>query len=159
MAVRVLTSLRQTARRPVPLGMVIAVAAAMSYASSQVIARQLVTESVPPLVVSFLSMAFGAGLFAVQGTQDFRKDRGAPRRAFAFMALAGAAGSAASATTVIALSYAPVATISPVVGASPLLSVFLAHRFLRRLERVTLRLWLGVAMVVAGVGIITLSNA
>ncbi len=159
MALRVLTGLRQGARRPVLLGLVIAVAAAMSYAASQVIARQLVTESVPPLVVSVLSMAFGAGLFAVQGTQDFRKDRGAPRRAFVFMALAGAAGSTASAATVIALSYAPVATVTPLVGASPLVSVFLAHRFLRRLERVTLRLWLGVAMVVAGIALITVGSA
>ena len=158
MAIRMLIKLRQGTDRPVLLGMAIAVAAAMSYASSQVIGRQLVTESVAPLVVSFLSMAFGIGFFAVQGTQDFRKDRSAPRRAFAFMALAGAAGSAASATTFIALSYAPVATISPVVGASPLISVFLAHRFLQRLERVTPRLWLGVAMVVAGITLITVSS-
>ncbi|MCZ6788775.1 MAG: DMT family transporter [Chloroflexi bacterium] len=159
MAIPTLRKLRQGTGRPVLLGMVIAVAAAMSYGSSQVIARQLVTESVAPLVVSFLSMAFGVGFFAVQGTQGFRKDRGAPRRAFAFMALAGAAGSAASATTVIALSYAPVATVSPVVGASPLISVLLAHRFLQRLERVTPRLWIGVAMVVAGITLITASNA
>ena len=159
MALRTLKKLRQGTGRPVLLGTVIAVAAAMSYGSSQVIARQLVTESVAPLVVSFLSMAFGAGFFAVQGTRGFRKDRGAPRRAFVFMALAGVAGSAASATTVIALSYAPVATVSPVVGASPLISVLLAHRFLQRLERVTLRLWIGVVMVVAGIALITVSNA
>ena len=159
MALCTLRKLRQGTGGPVLRGTVIAVAAAMSYGSSQVIARQLVTESVAPLVVSFLSMAFGAGFFAVQGAQGFRKDGSAPRRAFAFMALAGAAGSAASATTVIALSYAPVATVSPVVGASPLISVLLAHRFLQRLERVTLRLWIGVAMVVAGIALITASNA
>ena len=159
MARRTFLKLRQETGKPVLLGMVIAVAAAMSYASSQVMARQLVTESVAPLVLSFLSMAFGVGFFAVQGTREFRKDRSAPRRAFAFMALAGATGSAASATTFIALSYAPVATVSPVVGASPLISVFLAHRFLERLERVTPRLWIGVAMVVAGIALITLSNA
>ena len=159
MALRELKKLRRGTGRPVLLGTVIAVAAAMSYGSSQVIGRQLVTESTAPLVVSFLSMAFGAGFFSVQGALEFGKDRNAPRRAFAFMALAGATGSAASATTFIALSYAPVATVSPVVGASPLISVLLAHRFLQRLERVTLRLWIGVAMVVAGIALITASNA
>ena len=77
MARRTFLKLRQETGKPVLLGMVIAVAAAMSYASSQVMARQLVTESVAPLVLSFLSMAFGVGFFAVQGTREFRKDRSA----------------------------------------------------------------------------------
>ena len=73
MVIRTLTKLRQGTGRPVLLGTVIAVAAAMSYGSSQVIARQLVTESTAPLVVSFLSMAFGAGFFSVPGCPGVRK--------------------------------------------------------------------------------------
>ena len=75
------------------------------------------------------------------------------------MALAGVAGSMGVTMGFIALSYASVATVTPIVGTNALVSVLLAHLFLQRLERVTLRLWLGATLVVAGIALISISNA
>lgn len=150
--------LNQLPNRSVLFGTSIAILAAMSYGCSQVIGRGLIVLSLPPLAISFLSVVAGIGFFSVSGLQSLKLDRKAPYKAFIFMALAGACGSAASAITFIALKSAPVATISPVVGASPLISVLLVHCFLKRFERVTFRLWVGAIMVVAGVILITLSN-
>jgi drug/metabolite transporter (DMT)-like permease len=49
--------------------------------------------------------------------------------------------------------------VAPVSSITPLVSLALAHIFLQRLERVTPRIWLGAALVVAGVGIIAVGSA
>jgi len=79
------------------------------------------------------------------------KDRRAPRKAFLLMALAGLAASAGVTFNFLALSRAPVVIVAPVSSITPLVSLALAHIFLQRLERVTMRIWLGAALVVAGV--------
>ena len=75
------------------------------------------------------------------------------------MAMAGVAGSIGVTVTLVALSYAPVATITPVLATNSLVSMMLAHLFLQRLEQVTLRLWIGAGLVVAGIVLISVSNA
>ena len=49
--------------------------------------------------------------------------------------------------------------VSPVAAISPMITLTLAHFFLRRLERITKRTILGTLLVVIGVVIITLSRA
>ena len=46
---------------------------------------------------------------------------------------------------------ADVVVISPIVSSSPLVTLFLAHLFLTRLERVTRRLAAGAVLTVTGV--------
>ena len=57
-----------------------------------------------------------------------------------------------------ALSKAPVVVISPVVAISPLVSLALAHLFLQRLEKITVRTVVGTLLVVLGVAIVALSR-
>ena len=75
------------------------------------------------------------------------------------MAMAGVVGTAGITMNFFALTHAPVATVAPVLAASPLFALILTHLFLQRLERVTPRIWLGAILVVVGVTVITLSNA
>ena len=150
--------LRQGTRQPVLLGMMFAMLAAVAYGSAHVIARQVVTQITVPLVASFFALVFGTAIMALFTSRDIPKDRHAPKRGFMIMALAGAAGAVAVTVYFFALSHAPVVIVSPVTAVNPLITLLLAHLFLRRLERVTLRLWIGASLVVAGVMIIALSN-
>ena len=104
------------------------------------------------------SLLAGAIVLAAISHRGVIQDRHAPRRAFILMALAGIASSAGAAFNLFSLNLAPVIIASPVSATSPLISLTLAHFFLRRIERVTPRIWLGAALVVAGVILITLGS-
>ena len=144
----------KVAQQPVVLGMLSSGLAAICYGSSQFLARKLVTEQAPPLVVATYSLMAGMVILALVTHRGVIKDRRAPKRAFLLMALAGLAASAGVTFNLLALSRAPVVIVAPVSSITPLVSLALAHIFLQRLERVTMRIWLGAALVVAGVVII-----
>lgn len=149
----------QGARRVVLTGMAYATLAALCYASTSVIARHLVTEFTQPLVIGFLATLVGIAVMATYSVRDVRRDRHAQKRGFALMAMAGVVGTAGITMNFFALIHAPVATVAPVLAASPLFALILTHLFLQRLERVTPRLWIGSGLVVAGIAVVALSNA
>lgn len=154
-----LASLQQRTNQPVVAGMMSALVAAFCYGSVMVIGRQLVTEYTVPLVASFVSVMFATAIMSTFMATDLSKDRHSPIRGFCFMALAGASGSLGVTSFFFALTHAPITIVSPVAASNPLIALLVAHLFLRRLERVTPRIWLGAALVVSGVILITLSNA
>lgn len=147
--------LSQEGRRTVLTGVVFAMLAALCYAGTSVIARHLVTGDTKPLVTAFLAALVGISVMTLYSVRDARRDRHAPKRGFALMALAGTAGIT---TNFFALSHAPVATVAPMLSVNPLFALVLTHLFLQRLERVTRRLWIGAGLVVVGVALIALSN-
>ncbi len=151
MGMRGMISSWRVAQRPVVMGMMSSGLAAACYGSSQFLARKLVTEQAPPLVVATYSLLAGMVILALVTHRGIIKDRRAPRKAFLLMALAGLAASAGVTFNFLALSRAPVVIVAPVSSITPLVSLALAHIFLQRLERVTMRIWLGAALVVAGV--------
>ena len=65
----------------------------------------------------------------------------------------------ALASTYLALGQAPVVVVAPVTGTNPLFSIILAWVFLRQMERLTLRVVLGAVLVVAGVTVVSVSQA
>jgi drug/metabolite transporter (DMT)-like permease len=149
----------QVAQRPVVMGMISSGLAAVCYGSSQFLARKLVTEQAPPFVVATYALLAGMVVLSVVTHRGIIKDRRAPRRAFLMMALAGLATTAGVTFNLLALSRAPVVIVAPVSSITPLVSLALAHIFLQRLERVTPRIWLGAALVVAGVATIAVGSA
>ena len=58
-----------------------------------------------------------------------------------------------------ALARAPVILASPIVATYPLIAMILAHIFLQRLERVTLRMVLGAILVAVGFSFVVLGRA
>ncbi len=76
------------------------------------------------------------------------------RAGFAYVALAGLAEGLAYLTMWQALALGTVAVVSPLVNAQSIIAVGLATIFLRDLERVTWRIGLAAALIVAGVTVI-----
>ena len=154
-----ISTIRQRSRDPVVRGMALALVAALAYGTNHAVARQVVTEYTVAPVASFFALLFAGVTMSLYMDKDIPKDRGAPKRGFMFMALAGIVGSAAITVSFLAFSYAPVVIVSPITGINPLIALVLAHLFLQRLERVTFRICTGAVMAVLGVTVITLSNA
>ena len=144
---------------PIALGMIFAIMAATAYGSSQFLARRIVTEHAPPLVVATVALFVGFLVLTALANKNIVKDRHAPRKALLFLVLSGIAASSGVAFNYSALSLAPVVVVAPVSSVSPLISLSLAHIFLQQLERITLRIWIGAFLVVAGVILVTLGSA
>ncbi|MSQ21787.1 MAG: hypothetical protein EXR53_00545 [Dehalococcoidia bacterium] len=143
-------------QRPIFLGILASVLAAVSYGVAQFLARKLVTGQAPALAVTTFSLVAGIVILGVLSVRGMAQDRHAPRRDFIFMALAGLLASGGVAASFYALSLAPLVVVSPIAAANPLVSLALAHVFLQRLGKVTLRIWIGAGLVVAGVALVAL---
>ena len=134
--------------------------AACCYGTTNVVVKQL-TEDVSPLVVSTISLLFGALMVApVAGRQAagrLREARRTPGFLF-FAALSGLAAATGVNCTYFALQRAEVVIIAPIVSANPLFTLILAAIFLSRQENVTRWLALGTAIAVAGVMLVALGS-
>jgi drug/metabolite transporter (DMT)-like permease len=143
-------------RRRTLLGYAVAFLAAASYGAANVISRQNLDE-VAPLVGSLVSLGFGTlGLVALSA----RHLGGVPadgRRGVLFYSLAGICSTGGIVCLFLALERAPVVMVTPVSNTYPLMTLLLAAVFLRGIERLTPRLFLGAALVVAGVIVLTLA--
>ena len=150
-----ITSIR-AGQRPILLGILASVLAATCYGAAQFLARKLVTGEAPALVVTTFSLVAGMVILGILSARGVAQDRHAPKRDFLLMALAGLLASGGVAMSFYALSLAPLVVVSPIGAASPLVSLALAHFFLHRLEKVTLRIWIGVGLVMVGIVLVTL---
>jgi uncharacterized membrane protein len=142
---------------PVTLGYLSALVAAMAYGVTNVLGKKLVTDFGNPLVVATFTTMFGMLIFALfVGKQTPKEIKKAPRRSRFFIVLAGITATAGLAMMYAALTQARVIIVAPIAALNPLIAILLAHLFLRRLERVTLRIVVGALLVMAGVTAITL---
>ena len=141
-------------------GYLMAFGAAGCYGTTNVVVKQL-TEDVSPLVVSTISLLFGALMVApVAGRQAagrLREARRTPGFLF-FAALSGLAAATGVNCTYFALQRAEVVIIAPIVSANPLFTLILAAIFLSRQENVTRWLAVGTAIAVAGVMLVALGS-
>ena len=141
-------------------GYLMAFGAACCYGTTNVVVKQL-TEDVSPLVVSTISLLFGALMvMPVAGRQAagrLREARRTPGFLF-FAALSGLAAATGVNCTYFALQRADVVIIAPIVSANPLFTLILAALFLSRQENVTRWLAVGTAIAVAGVMLVALGS-
>ena len=140
------------------MGTISAMLATLAYGNSQFLARKLVAEQAPPLVVTTYALFVGMLVLSILSYRSLARDKRASKKGLLLMALAGATASSGVALTFTALSLAPLVVVSPVVSINPLISLGLAHYFLQRLERITLRIWIGAGLVVAGVTLVTIGS-
>lgn len=146
-------------QRPILLGIMASVLAAVCYGAAQFLARKVVTGQTPALVATTFSLVAGMVILGMLSARGVAQDRHAPKRDFLFMALAGLLASGGVAALFYALTLAPLVVVSPIAAVNPLVSLALAHLFLQRLEKVTLRIWIGAGLVVAGVVLVALGAA
>jgi len=147
-------------RRNLLAGYLFAAGATLSFAGGQVLARGVVREVTTPLATAVFSILFGAFfffLFVIPRLGEEIRAANSPR-GLMFFAAAGMAGALGVTAMYSALRYSPVAVVSSVSAVHPLFALLWARLFLKHLERVTPRIWLGTSLVVAGVVMVTLSQ-
>ena len=139
------------------IGYVLAAAASIAYGASLVLAKQVV-EDTPPLLGAAIGMTFGMVALAVISAPDLRRDRGTRGRAFVWAGLGGLAAGGGITLMFMGMSRAPVVVVAPIIAMNPLTAILFAQLFIRGMERLTWRLLVGAALVVAGVIIIGLGQ-
>ena len=139
------------ADRRVILGSMIGLGSALGYGGNSVMAKWLVDDYAPPLVVSTFSLLFGMLIMlAMVGRDAASSFKLSPRTHLAIF-LTGASTTAAITSFYFALQRSPVVVVSPIASTTPLVTLVLVHLFLQRMERVTLRMAAGTVLVVVGV--------
>lgn len=134
------------------LGYLLALGAAASFASRDVISRHVVSGIAPPVVTAAFALAFGGCLLlAITHRDVLRSFRHVPPRYIIICGLAGVCQGLAVASLFEALGRAPVTVVSPINACNPLITLLLAHLFLRRLESINLMLVAGTLLSVGGV--------
>ncbi len=140
-----------------PLGYLLAIGGAAIFASRDVISRHVVSSIAPPLVTAAFALAIGGCmLLAVIHRDVVHSLRRLPGKSIAICGVAGICQGIAIASLFQALSWAPVTVVSPINASSPLITLALAHMFLRHLESINPLLVLGTLLSVAGVVIVVL---
>lgn len=143
------------ARRVSLEGVAFAMIAALSYGSSQVLARHAVTDLAPPLVGSFIALFWGTLGFAALSARSLGTRAPSWRRGALFFIGAGVFSSMGVTLMFMALSRGQVVILSPVLATNPLFTLLFAAVFLRGVERITRRHVVGTALVVAGVVVLS----
>lgn len=144
-------------RRDLLLGYGASLLAAIAYGSVAVVGRKIVNDFAPPLVATSFSLIFGTIIVFALFHRQFAIDIALkpPKRAWLFVAMAGGSATWGVTFWFFALNEAPVVLVAPLAGTYPLIAVILARIFLKRLERVTWRMFAGAALVVGGAILIT----
>ena len=149
------------------LGYLMALGAGASYGATNVMAKQTLEVFDSPLVITMLSMLVGmlvlaplVGASTAHSGVHREKGQGFSNNLWSlrWVALAGIASGIAVISLYFAVQRADVVVISPIVSSSPLITLFLAHVFLTRLERVTKRLLFGALLAVGGVVLVVIGN-
>ena len=139
------------------LGYLLAIGSAATFASRDTISRHVVTDLIDPLVSAGLALAIGGTILAViLHRQVARSVMTVPRKYLLICALAGVFQGLAVASLFQALSRAPVTVVSPIYASQPLITLILAHFFLKRLEAIDFLLALGTVVSVVGVILVIL---
>ena len=139
------------------VGYLLAIGGAATFATRDVISRHVVADLIDPLVSAGLALAVGGTILAVilhrQAAKSFMT---IPKNYLLICMLAGVFQGLAVASLFQALSRAPVTVVSPIYASQPLLTLILAHFFLKRLEAIDFLLALGTMVSVVGVILVIL---
>ena len=143
------------------LGYLVALGAGAAYGGTNVMVKITTDVYDSPLVITAMSMLVGLVLLAP--AVGFKAIGEKPvqvmgRRHLQAVAMAGISAGVGTNALYFALQRADVVVVTPIVASSPLVTLLLAHLFISRLEKVTLRLTAGAILTVAGVIMVTLGG-
>ena len=136
------------------LGIVFAALAAASFATAGFIAKQLVDDGTPGVVVAFYELVWGLTFLLAARARNLRSGLRLDRSALRWVVLAGIGFALATASFYTALARIDFSVGAPIVGAVPLVSYAFVLLVLRGTERLTVRSVLGATLVAGGVGLI-----
>lgn len=139
------------------VGYLLAIGGAATFATRDVISRHVVADLIDPLVSAGLALAVGGTILAViLHRQAAKSIMTIPKNYLLICMLAGVFQGLAVASLFQALSRAPVTVVSPIYASQPLITLILAHFFLKRLEAIDFLLALGTMVSVVGVILVIL---
>ena len=141
------------------IGYACGLASGVFYGAWSVIAKHSLSgHDIPPLAFATLAFLFGTAMFMpLVGRTLPRTVISAPRSALYFL-LSGVGSGCAIIFMAFALERGEVVVISPVVSASPLITLVLVWVLLRQMERITLPLVIGALLVVGGVALVAIGD-
>jgi len=140
------------------LGFVFSFMAALLWGTNHVLITFGVSNLTIPLVGATFSTLPGAIMLCAISGRDFSPIFKKEKKAVFLIMIAGVAASVGLGSQFIAFSFAPVIIVSPISCTYPIITVVLAHIFLKSTERVTSRVVIGALCVIAGVTLITLGR-
>ncbi len=143
------------------LGYLFAVVAALAYGTNAVINRAGLKRYGSPLVAIVIALVTGVLVLAPLAYRAYRASGAGwrpERRALLFILFSGLSAIIGYGMNVYALSVLPVVIVAPISASYPLVTVVLARIFLKGQEPVSSRMIGGVALVVAGVLVVTLAH-
>jgi drug/metabolite transporter, DME family len=126
------------------------VLAAASFGLRDIFVRSGLTQYPHPLIAAAVATGTSVVVMWALAAAGGRRAFALPRAGLGFMAIAGVCESVAYVTMLRALAVGDVSLVSPLAHAQPFFTVALALLFLRDLERVTWRVVVASALVVAG---------
>ena len=142
-------------------GYLAALSAGAAYGGTTIFVKKAGETFNSPLLITSISLLAGLVMLApVVGAASTRASRIRPDgwRSLGFVALAGIAAGVGVNSLYFALQRGDVVIITPIVSASPLVTLLLAHLFISRTEKLTIRLGLGSVLTVAGVILVVLAS-
>ena len=141
------------------MGYISAFGAAACYGLVPVLGKLIISDEVPALVVSALSMLIGASILSTIFHRHVWNDRMLfGINGWVFCVFAGVAATWGVTAFYLAITHAPVVQISPLIALHPLVAILFTHIFLQKMEKVTKRVVFGATMVVGGVVVIVIQN-
>lgn len=139
------------------LGYSVSAAASICFGLTWVLIRTGVTGIASPLVGVSLAIFFGGLMLSPFEARNAVASMRRAGKGIMPFTIAGLIFSIAQMLNFSALSIAPVVIVAPIVSINPIITALCAYVFLQRLEKVSLRVLLGILVMVSGVVLITLS--
>jgi drug/metabolite transporter (DMT)-like permease len=144
-------------RRRELMGYGFALGAAFAYGAAQVLTRHSVRDLAPPLLGTTIALFWGTLGFLLISARSVGEPRLDLRRGSLHFAAAGLFSAMGVMLMFLALERAQVVLVAPVISTNPLFTLLLAAIFLRDIERLTVQVVVGAALVVAGVIVLTVA--
>ncbi len=146
-------------RGPALYGTAASLLSILCYGSGQMVSRGLLGGGeTPPQTGSTITLFVGMLVLGAVSSRNLPRDLRAPKRALAWIMIAGVLASSGAFLSFFAFSLAPLVVVSPIVAVSPLMTLVLTAIFLRQTERITRRVVLGSFLVIMGVILVILGN-
>ena len=146
-------------RKTVLLGYSLAIGAAIAYAVAQVLTKQNIYRVESATAGVAITVLAGVIALLLMNLKNIKVDLRSQGRGVMLFVFGGIFANVGVTCLFIALQDAPVVVVSPIIAINPLVALILAHIFLQRLEKITVRIFVGALLVVLGVVFIAVAQA
>jgi drug/metabolite transporter (DMT)-like permease len=144
-------------RRPLLVGYLAALAAAIAYGVVPALGKVVVVNYANPIITTAVTFLFGSLIMGAAVSHRLKRDIiGSDRRSLLLVGGGGVLMSTGVVLLYAALERTPVIVVSPIFSMNALVSIFMAHLFLKRIEKISRLLVFGTVLVVAGIVTVTL---